>query len=93
MKTAALLLAAILVLSGCATTPPVTADLQPVDSSVIKAIGYDDASQTLYVQLLSTMEVYAYQDVPGKVYQSFQKAESKGRFYTEKIKGQYPSGK
>ncbi|MDD2239584.1 MAG: KTSC domain-containing protein [Kiritimatiellae bacterium] len=87
------LLIAILILTGCASTSPLTADLQPIDSSAIKALGYDDASQTLFVQMLSTMEIYAYQDVPSEVYDSFMDAKSKGRFYAEKIKGKYTSEK
>ena len=92
MKFFAMLLTAIFLLSGCTTTPPVTADLQPVDSSSIKAIGYDKATQTLFVQLLSTMETYTYQDVPDEVYDAFVSAKSKGRFYAEKIKGKFTSG-
>jgi hypothetical protein len=39
------------------------------------------------------MDVYTYQDVPGDVYESFLGSKSKGRFYAEKIKGKYSSGK
>jgi hypothetical protein len=93
MKFFAPLLIAILILSGCATTPGVPVDLQPVDSSAVKAVGYDAATQTLFVQMLATMEVYAYEDVPAKVYDSFLSSKSKGRFYATKIKGQYTSDK
>lgn len=93
MKKYFALLIALLVLSGCASTPQITADLQPIDSSSIKALGYDDASQTLYVQMLSTQEVYTYQGVPSDVYQSFLGSKSKGRFYADKIKGKYTSKK
>jgi hypothetical protein len=93
MKTILALLAAIVVLSGCATTPQISADLQPIDSSAIKALGYDEASQTLFVQMLSTMEVYTYQNVPGDVYQALMDSESKGSFYAQNIKGKYTSGK
>ncbi|NLG35691.1 MAG: KTSC domain-containing protein [Lentisphaerae bacterium] len=93
MKVFASLMIALLVLSGCATTPSVPVDLQPVDSSAVKAIGYDAATQTLFVQMLATMEVYAYEDVPAKVYKSFLSSKSKGRFYTDKVKGKYTSDK
>lgn len=93
MKAIASFLLAILVLSGCATTPQISADLQPVDSSVIKALGYDEANQTLLVQMVANSEVYAYKDVPAKVYKSFLDSPSKGRFYTDKIKGKYTSDK
>ena len=92
MKIHAMYLIAILILSGCATAPQISADLQPVDSSAVKAVGYDSATQTLFVQLLSTMDVYAYQGVPASVYESFISSPSKGRFYPDKIKGKYTSG-
>ncbi len=93
MKIFATLLIAILVLSGCATTSSIPVDLQPVDSSAVKAIGYDAATQTLFVQMLATTEVYAYENVPAKVYDSFLSSKSKGRFYTDKVKGKFPSAK
>lgn len=74
MKIHAMYLIAILILSGCATAPQIS------------------ATQTLFVQLLSTMDVYAYQGVPASVYESFISSPSKGRFYTDKIKGKYTSG-
>ena len=46
MKIHAMYLIAILILSGCATAPQISADLQPVDSSAVMAVGYDSATKT-----------------------------------------------
>ena len=94
MKIILPLLGAALVLVGCATAPTAgCAGLEPVESSAVKAVGYDANSQTLFVQLTSSDEVYAYEKVPADVYSEFLKAPSKGRFYIGKIKGQYESKK
>ena len=57
----------------------------PVESSNVVAIGYGD--DTLYVKYSSG--TYKYDNVPKEVAEKLFKADSKGRFMNENIKGQY----
>lgn len=62
--------------------------LTPVKSSAIKAHGYDAASRTLAVQLISG-KVYHYTDVPPETAAEFAAAESIGRAYSSLIRGKF----
>lgn len=62
---------------------------QTVQSSSIAAVGYDAANQTLEVQFHNG-HAYRYEDVPASVHRELMDAESKGRFFNESIKDQYP---
>lgn len=57
-----------------------------VDSSFIKTIAYRDE------QLFVTMQngTYCYYDVPESVFREFLAAQSKGKFFHERINGKYP---
>ena len=57
----------------------------PVESSNVVAIGYGD--DTLYVKYSSGM--YKYDNVPKEVAEKLFKADSKGRFMNDDIKGSY----
>ncbi len=54
-------------------------------SSVVTSINYDLAKQILYVSFVSG-DVYAYKDVPEKVYKDFKASISKGTFLNRMIK-------
>lgn len=60
--------------------------LNEVVSSNIKSIGYGEG--TLVIEYLSGAQ-YEYYDVPQEVYDELVKAESKGRFVNQNIKGKY----
>jgi hypothetical protein len=60
----------------------------PVDSSVIAAVGYDDAQQTLYVRFNSS-GIYVFHDVPPATYHALMDADSKGRFFNAEIRDSY----
>ena len=60
-----------------------------VDSSNIVSIGYDAETETLEVEFHSG-NVYQYRDVPSDVHQRFMSSSSKGRFFSQYIRGQYP---
>ena len=60
-------------------------DMIPVESSNVVAIGYGD--NTLYVKYSSGM--YKYDNVPKDVAEKLFKADSKGRFMNDYIKGSY----
>ena len=63
-----------------------------VSSSAISSVGYDRKGRVLELEF-SSGGVYDYYEVPPEVYESLMSAESKGRFVSEQIRGQYPSEK
>ncbi len=58
-------------------------------SSEIEWIGYEQKRQMLQVEFIAG-GIYQYDRVPENLYQDFLSAPSHGRFFDEKIKGQYP---
>lgn len=61
--------------------------LTPVDSSQVKAVGYDAATKTLAVQFMHGVgAIYHYQDVDPKTHADFVGAKSVGKFFGEHIK-------
>jgi hypothetical protein len=60
--------------------------LIPVDSSAIRAIGYDGGTLTVEFH---TGRVYDHPDVPYSVFDDFMRASSKGAFYNQHIRGRY----
>jgi KTSC domain-containing protein len=89
------LLAAILIASGlcaariCNASP---VERTPVQSSVIAAVGYDEAAQTLEIEFHSGA-VYRYFKVPPTIYHELLDADSKGRFYNQNIRRHFRSRK
>ena len=63
----------------------------PVSSSFILSVGYDGGSQVL--ELTFNGGTYSYAGVPRHIYEGLLEAESKGAFYSAKIKGVYLSTK
>jgi len=63
-----------------------TIDLHPVESSQVKAIGFDPASKTLAVTFHGTGTVYHYPGVSAEQHQAFLKAESIGSHFGKHIK-------
>jgi hypothetical protein len=61
---------------------------QPVNSSDIASIGYDDASETLEIEFKAT-GVYRYFSVPKNVHDEFARTPSPGKFFLQHIKGKY----
>lgn len=61
--------------------------LNEVDSSRVKAIGYDPATSTLAVQFArGTGAIYHYPDVLPETYHAFKEAESIGTFFGKHVK-------
>ena len=60
-------------------------DMTPVASSNLAAVGYDSASQQLYIQFHSG-GTYVYSGVTDDLYQSLMAAASKGSFFHHHIK-------
>lgn len=63
------------------TEPRPEIALQPVESSKIKAIGYDPESKTLAVQFNYGAAVYHYPDVAPETHAAFVGNESVGKFF------------
>ncbi len=68
-------------------------ELQDVESTLIKEIGYDADSQVLTVVMVQSGDVYEYQGVPQAVYDGLMQAESKGSYFVKNIKGKYSFSK
>lgn len=62
--------------------------LHDVESSMMKAIGYDESSKTLVI-VFKSGKTYEYADVPAEVVQAFLASDSKGRFFHAEIDGSY----
>ncbi len=62
---------------------------EPVESSLIRAVGYDVPSSILEVELAEDGVVYDYFDVPFSAYTELMEAESKGAYYNDFIKDLY----
>lgn len=61
----------------------------PVKSSNIDAVGYSkDNLDELYIRFKNGV-VYCYNKVPDDIYEGLMAAESKGKYFTENIKGVY----
>ena len=63
-----------------------------VSSSFILSAGYDKGTQTLELAF-SGGSTYSYAGVPRQIFEGLLEADSKGAFYSAKIKGFYLSTK
>ena len=60
----------------------------PVDSSVIRSIGYDEGRRVLEVEF-RTGRLYQYLGVPPAVYRDLLRAESIGEFFNHQVRREY----
>lgn len=61
-------------------------DMKPVESSLITAVGYDEATEILRIEFKSG-GTYDYMMVPTHVYEDMMASESIGKFFLRRIKG------
>jgi hypothetical protein len=61
---------------------------RPVDSRLLKSVGYDVASSVLEVEFVGG-RVYEYYDVPLSIYSALMESESKGSYFNDFIKDMY----
>ena len=61
----------------------------PIQSSNLRAIGYDQENATLAVEFHSGV-LHHHGGVPAALYVGLMSAPSHGKYYNEHIKGQYP---
>lgn len=72
---------------GYATEPRPYIELKPVDSSQVRAIGYDPATQTLACSFVhGAGAIYHYAGVSPETHAAFIAAESIGKFFGQHIK-------
>jgi hypothetical protein len=62
---------------------------RPVESSLIRSVGYDLPSSVLEVEFVEGGRLYEYYDVPLSVYSRLMAAESIGAYFNEYIKDMY----
>lgn len=62
---------------------------KPVKSSNLKIIGYDPVKKALQIEFLSGSS-YEFSNVPPIIYNQFSKAKSKGKYFSNFIKSNYP---
>ena len=63
-------------------------EMIPVTSSNIEAVGYNEQTETLYVQFKGG-KVYSYERVPPYTYDELMAADSVGKFFNQFIKNQF----
>ena len=63
---------------------------QPVQSSNLRSVRYDEAKKNLEIEFHSGI-IHQYQNVPSKIHTDLMNASSVGIFYTEKIKNRFRS--
>jgi KTSC domain len=80
-------LLALLLATTLAQAQPVI-PMQPVDSTAISAVGYDEASQRLRIVFIQG-KAYDFCAVPKSVFKALVNAVSKGKFYNNAIKDKY----
>lgn len=61
---------------------------KPVKSSNIASVGHDKKTKTLEVEFKNG-SIYLYKDFSLYMYKNFMKAESQGKYFNTKIRGQY----
>lgn len=64
-------------------------DREPVDSSQIKAVGYNPKTKVLEIAFKEPETVVRYSGVPPGKFSALMAAESHGEYLSAKIKGKY----
>lgn len=63
---------------------------QPVQSSNIRSVGYDDQQNLLEIEFVSG-GIYQYSGVPNDIYAGLMEAPSHGKFFAQFIKDRFPT--
>ena len=64
-------------------------DRQPVESRLIRSVGYDPTGSILEVELIENGRVYRYFDVPYSIAEELMSADSKGAYFNEHVRDMY----
>ena len=62
---------------------------EPVDSSAIKSIGYDEDKEVVEVEIRETEKIYKYYNVPLEDYLALIEADSIGNYYNKVFKPEF----
>ncbi len=68
--------------------PPIM-DRQPIDSHLIRSVGYDLTASVLEIELVDSGRVYRYFDVPYSIVEELMNVESKGAYFNEQVRDMY----
>lgn len=60
-----------------------------LESKMLSAAAYDNSKQILYLRFRNTGDVYRYFEFPVASYQTFLRAESRGRFFRSQIRDHF----
>lgn len=63
---------------------------RPVESSLIRSVGYDLPSSVLEIEFAATGRIYEYLDVPLSVYSRLMASPSIGTYFNEHVREMYP---
>jgi hypothetical protein len=74
------------------TPAPIRIPLEPIDSSNLHAIGWDEAKSILAVQFKNGA-IFHYAGIERALATAFYCAESRGRFYSQQIRGKFQGQK
>lgn len=64
--------------------------LEPVESSTIQAVGYDETTSTLEV-VFNSSKTYRYFEVPKTVYLELMESDSKGSYMLSDVINSFPN--
>ena len=64
-------------------------DREPVESRLIRSVGFDPTASILEVELLEAGRVYRYFDVPYSAFEELMGAESKGAYFNEHVRDMF----
>lgn len=67
--------------------------LQPVNSTMVSALGYLPEQQTLFVEFATNKSVYAYFGVPRKLYDGLLRTPSIGRYMNRHVLRRFPAAR
>jgi hypothetical protein len=65
------------------------AEIVPLQSSFLAAVGYDSQRRVLFLRFVSDSSLYAYDGVGINVYSGLVTSASKGAFFNESIRNRY----
>lgn len=64
--------------------------MEPITSSNLKEVGYDEKRQTLEVEFLHAREVYRYFSISRGVFDAMMSASTPGQYFYHFIRTSYP---
>lgn len=64
-------------------------EMHDVDSRSIRAVGYDEEHEALFVDFRESGDIYAYHPVAREVFEELLAAESRGAYFNQNIRNSY----